>query len=497
MATPQALTPEQIAQIVAAGRGSSVNIDGLFYSGNWADQGSGEAMQEGPLESITASQGLGDVVAPYYEYNPSGAFVREGVSQPVNAGRDFLEFLGGSAALFALPGALNGSLFGGVGAGGLTTSELAAADMALGGAGGTAGAEALASAAAAGGTTLTASQLANLAKAGINVAGLLGATNAISNMGGNTSTAAPITYSGGGAGGYSPDYFSQVQSTYNQLMPGVPRDVASPLQQWYSTEFNPGASVTGSLFGDMTGGTTTTTGLKPVIPATVKPITTVIPKTVTTTVVGGGGNDTLTGGGNNDTVVDKGSAGYQYATQNLGWTPSQYINSINQWIIDNPRATKEQIDAAMSQAGISDTDVQTALSQSNFSDATKYALTHGGSLQNLGNIIVDWVNANPTATNEQIQAEQAKWGISDQDIANAMYGLNSSAAKEYAVVHDMGLNQYYQNIADAAKSGITVDQAVEQMKQYGVSPADVKQAYSMFAPAGGLTLDEVLAAYNK
>lgn len=496
MAAPQALTPEQIAQIVAAGRGSSVKIDGLFYGGNWADQGSGEAMQEGPLESITASQGLGDVVAPYYEYNPSGVFVREGVSQPVNAGRDFLEFLGGSAALFALPGALNGSLFGTGAGAGLTTSELAAADMALGGAGGTAGAEALASAAAAGSTGLTASQLANLAKAGINVAGLIGATNAVSNMGGTKSTATPITYSGGGAGGYSPDYFSQVQSTYNQLMPGVPRDVATPLQQWYSTEFNPGQSITGSLFGDMAGGTSAA-GLKAVTPVVVKPTTTVIPKTVTTTVVGGGGNDTITGGGGNDTVVDKGSAGYQYATQNLGWTPSQYINSINQWIIDNPRATKEQIDAAMSQAGISDTDVQTALSQSNFSDATKYALTHGGSLRELSDTIVDWINANPTATNEQIQAEQTKWGISDQDIANAMYGLNSSAAKEYAVVHDMGLNQYYQNIADAAKSGISVDQAVEQMKQYGVSPADVKQAYSMFAPAGGLTLDEVLAAYNK
>ena len=220
-------------------------------------------------------------------------------------------------------------------------------------------------------------------------------------------------------------------------------------------------------------------------------------QTVTTTVVGGGGNDTLTGGGNNDTVVDKGSAGYQYATQNLGLTPAQYLNNINQWIIDNPRATKEQIDAVMSQAGVSDTDLQEALRTTTFSDATKYALTHGGSLQELGTNIIDWVNANPTATNEQIQAEQAKYGISDQDIANAMYGLNSSAAKEYAVVHDMGLNQYYQNIADAAKSGISVDQAVAQMQQYGVSPADVKQAYSMFAPAGGLTLDEVLAAYNK
>ena len=495
MATPQALTPEQIQQIISAGRGSTVNIGGTLYGGNWADVGDGESRQEGPLQSIYGSTGIDQAGQPYYEYSPTGAFVRQGVTNKSQS------FFGGLADAFtdpvvlaALGGAAYGGLLGGAGAG-MTASELAAADMALGGAGGTAGAEALASAAAAGGTGLTAAQIANLAKAGISIAGLTAGANALTNTG-NTSTATPITYSGGGAGGYSPDYFSQVQSTYNQLMPGVPRDVASPLQQWYSTEFNPGASITGSLFGDMTGGTTTT-GLKPVIPATVKPITTVIPKTVTTTVVGGGGNDTLTGGGNNDTVVDKGSAGYQYATQNLGWTPSQYINSINQWIIDNPRATKEQIDAAMSQAGISDTDVQTALSQSNFSDATKYALTHGGSLQELGTTIIDWVNANPTATNEQIQAEQAKWGISDQDIANAMYGLNSSAGKEWAVVHDMGLNQYYQNIADAAKSGISVDQAVAQMKQYGVSPADVKQAYSMFAPAGGLTLDEVLAAYNK
>lgn len=378
--------------------------------------------------------------------------------------------------------------------------------MALGGVGGTAGAEALAGAATAGAgagalSSLTPAQLANLAKAGINVAGLLGATNAISNIGGNnTATATPITYSGGGAGGYSPDYFSQVQSTYNSLMPGVPRDVATPLQQWYSTEFNPGASVTGSLFGDMTGGTAAGS----MRPTTLKPVTTPIVKPVTggtTTVVGGNGNDTVVGGGNggggNDTVVNPGSAGYQYATTQLGQTPAEYLNSINQWIIDNPRATKEQQDAALAAAGVSQTDLQEALRTTTFSDATKYALTHGGSLRELGDTIVDWINANPTATNEQIQAEQTKYGISDQDIANALYGLNSSAGKEYAVVQDMGLNQYYKNIADAAQSGISVADAVAQMQQYGVSPADVRQAYSMFSPAGGLTLDEVLAAYNK
>lgn len=241
MAAPKALTPEQIAQIVAAGRGSSVNIDGLFYGGNWADQGSGESMQEGPLQSITASTGVNQAGQPYYEYNPTGTFTREGVTQKVDSG--FGEFLLGAGALFALPGALNGSLFGTGAGAGLTTSEMAAADMALGGAGGTAGAEALASAAAAGGTTLTASQIANLAKAGINVAGLMGATNAISNMGNATTTPLGTALPTQAAPEYTADYFAKLQSAYNQALPGMPRDVVSNLADWY------GGSTGGMLSG--------------------------------------------------------------------------------------------------------------------------------------------------------------------------------------------------------------------------------------------------------
>jgi hypothetical protein len=483
MAAPQALTPEQIAQIVAAGRGSTVNIGGLLYGGNWADQGRGEDMQEGPLESITASTGINQVGQPYYEYNPTGVFTREGVTQKVDSNMlPFLLATGGM--MFGIPS------LGGTGGAGLTTSELAAADMALGGAGGTAGAEALASAAAAGSTGLTASQLANLAKAGINVAGLLGATNAISNMGGNTSTATPITYSGGGAGGYSPEYFSQVQSTYNQLMPGVPRDVATPLQQWYSTEFNPGASVTGSLFGDMTGGTTT--GLKPVgvVPAALKPTTpTSIPKVV---------DKAPTNTPFEVPVGTKlGSPAYEWAVNQGGMTSSDYLNNINQWILDNPNADRALIDTTMDTLGVSDADLQEALRTTTFSDATKYALTHDMSLADVNKNIVDWLAANPTASNAQIQAEQSKYGVSDFDIARALTEQNASAAKEYAIIHDMGLDQYYQNIANAAQSGISAAEAAAQMQQYGVSPADVKQAYSMFAPKAGLTLDEVLAAYNK
>ena len=495
MAAPQALTPEQIQQIIAAGRGNTVNLNGTIYQGNYADTGSGETFQEGALQDIygyTPEQNK--VGGTYNQYDPTGAFSRTGTQQEVNATEDFMKFLAGAGLTFALPGALNGSLFGGAGAAantGTTFAGEALADAGLlagGGAGATAG--------------LTAAQIANLAKAGINVAGLLGAGNAITNMGGggggNTST--PITYSGGGAGGYSPEYFSQVQSNYNSLMPNVPRDVASPLQNWYSTEFNPGASVTGSLFGDMVGGMSPNTGVKPVTAPIVKTTTTpttVVGGTGANTVVGGGGNDTLIGGGGNDTVVNKGSAGYQYATNQLGLTPAAYLNNINQWILDNPRASRDQIDAAMAQAGVSQADLQEALRTTTFSDATKYALTHGGSLGDLNNIITNYIEQNPTATNEQIQAQQTQYGISDQDIERAMTALNSSPAKEYAVINDMGLNQYYQNIADAAKSGISAQEAVAQMQQYGVSPGDVSKAYSLFAPSGGLTLDEVLAAYNK
>jgi hypothetical protein len=243
-------------------------------------------------------------------------------------------------------------------------------------------------------------------------------------------------------------------------MPGVPRDVVSNLASWYGSGGNVGG-------GMMSGGNT-------VIP------TPVIPKQQQ----------------QQTPVVNLGSTGYQWATNQGGMTPMQYLNNINQWILDNPNATASQIKAEKAKYGISDVDVQTALGQSTFSDATKYALTHDMGLADINTNILDWINKNPAATNAQIQAEQAKYNVSDEDIARALTEKNASAAKEYAIVHDIGLDQYYKNIANAAQSGISPSEAVAQMKQYGVSPADVQAAYSMFAPKAGLTLDEVLAAYK-
>jgi NACalpha-BTF3-like transcription factor len=462
MATPQALTPEQIQQIIAAGRGNTVNLNGTIYQGNYADTGAGETFQEGALQDIYAyTPEQNKVGGMYNQYDASGNFARTGTQQEVNSGKDFLEFLGGSAALFALPGALNGSLFGGTG---LTASELASADMALGGVGGTAGAEALAGAATAGAgagalSSLTPSQLANLAKAGISVAGLAGAGNAVSNIGGGNTAATGVSVPTQSTPQYTQDYYTQLQNTYNQLMPGVPRDVVSNLASWYGgTAPAQDTAVTGGLFG--------------------KELAAVTPPATPTT------------------PVNLGSTAYQYATNQGGMTPMQYLNNINQWILDNPNASLADINAIKSKLGVSDVDVQTALGESNFSDATKYALTHNMGLSDVNQNIVDWLAKNPAATNAQIQAEQAKYSISDADVARALTEQNASAAKEYAIIHDMGLDQYYKNITKAAQSGLSPSDAAAQMKQYGVSPTDVQTAYSMFAPKSGLTLDEVLAAYN-
>jgi len=226
MAAPQALTPEQIQQIIAAGRGNTVNLNGTIYQGNWADTGSGETLQQGALQDIygyTPEQNK--VGGTYNQYDPTGAFTRSGTQQEVNANKDFLKFLAGSALTFALPGALSGSLFG-TGAAGAAGSE-AFAGEALADAGLLAGGTTAAT------TGLTAAQIANLAKAGISVAGLLGAGNAISNAGGGTTTAAGVSIPTQGTPQYNADYFSRVQGAYNQALPGMPRDVVSNLAAWY------------------------------------------------------------------------------------------------------------------------------------------------------------------------------------------------------------------------------------------------------------------------
>ena len=75
----------------------------------------------------------------------------------------------------------------------------------------------------------------------LKVIGLLvgaGAGAALSNMGtGTVSTPPSDMMLGSTTPQFGPDYYAAVQQYYNAYMPQTPRDVATPLQQWYENKF--------------------------------------------------------------------------------------------------------------------------------------------------------------------------------------------------------------------------------------------------------------------
>lgn len=82
---------------------------------------------------------------------------------------------------------------------------------------------------------LTNDQILNILKGGIGLLGGLGAGSLIS--GGGTSTVNPSGLPTQAPPMYTGDYFTKVQQNYNQLLPAVPRDVATPLRDWYLSQY--------------------------------------------------------------------------------------------------------------------------------------------------------------------------------------------------------------------------------------------------------------------
>jgi len=83
---------------------------------------------------------------------------------------------------------------------------------------------------AAAGVGLTPGQISNLVKAGVTLAGTTGAVRAAT--GGSN---APMQTPTQGMPEYTPDYYQQLQQYYNSYLPQTPRDVVTPLQQWYNS----------------------------------------------------------------------------------------------------------------------------------------------------------------------------------------------------------------------------------------------------------------------
>ena len=95
--------------------------------------------------------------------------------------------------------------------------------------------------------------------------------------------------------------------------------------------------------------------------------------------------------------------------------------NINQWVADNPFATAAQVTAEAKKYGISDTDIQRALTaNTSISDAARYALTHNMGLAGLQQGVLAALKANPNATQAQIDAAQAQYGLSNADIQSPL-----------------------------------------------------------------------------
>lgn len=89
-------------------------------------------------------------------------------------------------------------------------------------------------------STLPSSTLTNIAKAVAPsvVGGLLGSTVlSRATGGGGASMPTPVSIPTQGMPLNTQDYFNAIQQNYNQIMPNVPRDVASPLAAWYNSQY--------------------------------------------------------------------------------------------------------------------------------------------------------------------------------------------------------------------------------------------------------------------
>ena len=86
-------------------------------------------------------------------------------------------------------------------------------------------------------SSLTPSQLANILKGAVGLFGAAGAGRALSGGGGGGSSMGVGALPTQGVPLNSQDYFNAIQQNYNTLMPAMPKDVATPLANWYNSQY--------------------------------------------------------------------------------------------------------------------------------------------------------------------------------------------------------------------------------------------------------------------
>ena len=226
MAEAVGLKEGQVAARVAATvpQGSSVTLGDTVIVPQYRTTGSGMDEQVGALESFASSKTTGDINYKAPVGTPVNIYSADGDLVNTVKTKKEQSFIGGLVDAFkdpvvlaALGGAAAGGLLGGAGAAatvgttGLTAAELAQLDLALGGAGGTAGATSLGSALTTGANVGTLTNLTG--GSGVGTAGVTGANGAflgegtlsgvtasdtaLANVAGNTTTGGLLTNTAG------------------------------------------------------------------------------------------------------------------------------------------------------------------------------------------------------------------------------------------------------------------------------------------------------------
>ena len=198
MASAVGLSEGEVAARVAAvvPPNQTIQLGDTIVQPVYSQVGSGEDQQIGAIENvITYKASENQTGGAYTQYTPTGEVERTGTQQEVDSG--LKEFALGAGALFG-GGALLNALGAGGGVAGMSAAELAQLDLALGGAGGTAGATSLGNALATGAnvgtlTNLTGGTTGLLTTPATTGALTTGGTGALTSAGGTGALTTAVT----------------------------------------------------------------------------------------------------------------------------------------------------------------------------------------------------------------------------------------------------------------------------------------------------------------
>ena len=181
-------------------------------------------------------------------------------------------------------------------------------------------------------------------------------------------------------------------------------------------------------------------------------------------------------------TANVGSTGYQNFIKS-GGTPQGYLQTINAWLAANPNVTNAQLQAKMQELGVTQTDLQTALGASGFSAAEKYALSHGMGSSGVNDSINNWLAKYPNATAQQITDAMKTVGMSMADITDA-FNSNpklSSKADQWNIMNGKGTAAVNSSINNFLALYPNATQAEKQaaMDKYGITQQDVAEAQAI------------------